>query len=418
MEKIYDEQSKKQKQKQIQIDGTSALSFLVAIFAIVSLVSFGISGGLNTSYALPEVTTVPTSFTGGTKASDGQWYVNGAGALDFHTGTANGQTFPVYCLQQATTFGHGSTYTKGSDITDGGLIYLLANIYPNATVSIEANNFVDGHKPGDSGMGSVNKSGQWVAQALIWKYLKDTNVSGNSNSMIDTFVNAKEVYETNTSTDDYAFELKASGTMLSSFKYNGVTAQALLTKAKTIKVAPATFTVNKEGAKTSTTNNNKYYTYGPLGASGSVADSSLGEYKGYTVAFSGSVPSGTIISNEAGTKIADGKVFTGSEKFYISIPVDSVKATTDINLSITGKFEKYTGFYYTTPANEQQVTTVKYLTYDKSDSAKFTVAPSEDTGMSSAQTIYFIGLVVLLCGVGIIYANAKPSAQKQAQQEQ
>ena len=28
--------------------------------------------------------------------------------------------------------------------------------------------------------------------------------------------------------------------------------------------------------------------------------------------------------------------------------------------------------------------------------------------MSAAQTIYFIGLIVLLCGVGIVYANAKP----------
>ena len=31
-----------------------------------------------------------------------------------------------------------------------------------------------------------------------------------------------------------------------------------------------------------------------------------------------------------------------------------------------------------------------------------------DTGMSKAQTVFFIGLIVLLCGVGIVYANAKP----------
>ena len=40
---------------------------------------------------------------------------------------------------------------------------------------------------------------------------------------------------------------------------------------------------------------------------------------------------------------------------------------------------------------------------------------SPDTGMNNAQTIYFIGLIILLCGVGIVYANAKPVEQKQQQ---
>ena len=33
--------------------------------------------------------------------------------------------------------------------------------------------------------------------------------------------------------------------------------------------------------------------------------------------------------------------------------------------------------------------------------------------MNTAQTIYFIGLIVLLCGVGIVYANVKPVEAKQ-----
>ena len=38
---------------------------------------------------------------------------------------------------------------------------------------------------------------------------------------------------------------------------------------------------------------------------------------------------------------------------------------------------------------------------------------TDDTGMTTVQTIYFIGLIVLLCGVGIVYANAKPVQVKQ-----
>ena len=424
MEKIYDEQSKKKKQKQIQIDGTSALSFLVAVFAIVSLVSFGISGGLNTSYALPQVTQVPPEFEGGSKTGDGYWFIPGGGEFDFHTGNVGGQSFPVYCLQQATGFGHGSTYTQGSDITDGGLIYLLANIYPNAEVGIVANNFTTDHKPGDTGMATVDKAGQYVAQAMIWKYLKDKNVSGNSDAKIDAYINAKAAYSS-TEFDDanLLFQLTESSTLLNSFTFKDAddataeSAATLLQNAKNITEQPATFVFNKGEAKTGMTNNNKYYTYGPLSASGGVTQK-LGEYKGYTVSFSGSVPSGTIISDGEGNKLPEGKVYTDSDRFFISIPVASVKESTDIKVLAEAKFERYAGSYYTTTDKKQEITTVRYVPFKKSDGATFTVAPAPDTGMSSAQTIYFIGLVVLLCGVGIIYANAKPSAQKQAQQEQ
>ena len=37
----------------------------------------------------------------------------------------------------------------------------------------------------------------------------------------------------------------------------------------------------------------------------------------------------------------------------------------------------------------------------------------DDYGISTAQTIYFIGLIVLLCGIGIIYANSKPVENQQ-----
>ena len=35
-----------------------------------------------------------------------------------------------------------------------------------------------------------------------------------------------------------------------------------------------------------------------------------------------------------------------------------------------------------------------------------------DTGMGVAQAIYFMGLILLLSGVGIVYANAKPKTSE------
>ena len=48
------------------------------------------------------------------------------------------------------------------------------------------------------------------------------------------------------------------------------------------------------------------------------------------------------------------------------------------------------------------------LSLDEYKGTDYNVVGAPDTGMSAAQTIYFIGLIVLLCGVGIVYANAKP----------
>ena len=71
--------------------------------------------------------------------------------------------------------------------------------------------------------------------------------------------------------------------------------------------------------------------------------------------------------------------------------------------------------YHVASATEsQEVTTVKFTNKSTPAGKDFDLAPAPDTGISAGQTIYFIGLIVLLCGVGIIYANAKP-AKAQAQ---
>ena len=412
MEKIYEEKNKKKQQKQIKVDGTSALSFLVAIFALVSLVSFGVSGGLNTSYAVPTVTNVPPQFVG---QEDVAMFANGSALreVDLHFGKeSEGTAFPVYCLQQPVDFGVEETYKQGSDINDGGLIYLLANIYPNGTGGTVSGNF--SKAPTDA-----NKAYQFVSQSLIWVYLANDDSSALYSDIINTDGGLTTRPSSTTIPDsDYLFKLASGKKMFDSFTFNGTTASALLTKARSIKVGSATLNVDKASAKSSTTNDKKNILYGPITVSGSVADPSIGTYKGYKVSFNGNVPKGTSIVDESGKKLAEGTTLADGIKFYVSIPVDSVTAATTINLKIVGDFDKYSGYYYTTSEGSQEVTTVKYISYNKEDGVTINVAPAPDTGMSSAQTIYFIGLVVLLCGVGIIYANAKPSAQKQVQQEQ
>jgi hypothetical protein len=210
-------------------------------------------------------------------------------------------------------------------------------------------------------------------------------------------------------------EVPSGQTLFTAVSVNGKTVKQLIDKAIEVKNKTAiTFAVDTSTIKLSKSTDNKYEVTSPIVVQGSVQDSSIGTYTGYTVAFSGDVPNGSYIAGTDGKKKT---TFAAGEKFIVYVPVGSVKdKAATIKLSITGNFDKYTGYYYTASGNCQQVTSVENVVDHPLAGAQFTIAP--DTGVSSAQTIYFIGLVVLLCGVGIIYANAKPSAQRQVQQQE
>lgn len=434
MEKIYEEKKQKKQQKQIKIDGTSALSFLVAIFALVSLVSFGISGGLNTSYAIPDVDTIADSFTSSNGTS---YYISDmaadptyVGAIELHYGSVNGGArFPVYCLQNSVNFCGNATYTKNASkpIDDAGLLYLLAHLYPNQNMTFTAANFAKA--PTDS---NKNDMYQFVSQTAIWYYLnqKKVNKDGtNDDDKIVVFPDATYVHTNGSGgvpsdTSQIMLQMASGKKIYDSFSAGGKTVSQLISTALKLDGNNAIkFEVNNQNIKLSKSTDNKFHITSDISVTGGVANgvdasnhtiysnsSEIGEYKGYTVAFKGDVPNGSYITDAQGNKKT---TFGPGEKFRVYVPSTTESAT--INLSITGNFEKYTGYYYVS-GSCQQVTRVEKVVDHPNTGASFTIAP--DTRASSAQTIYFIGLVVLLCGVGIIYANAKPSAQKQVQQQE
>ena len=82
-------------------------------------------------------------------------------------------------------------------------------------------------------------------------------------------------------------------------------------------------------------------------------------------------------------------------------------------VNVKGHFNSFGGSYYQDAAGtKQKVVSVTGKTVDVLQGDSIDVVGAPDTGMTTAQTIYFIGLIVLLCGVGIVYANAKPAESK------
>ena len=81
----------------------------------------------------------------------------------------------------------------------------------------------------------------------------------------------------------------------------------------------------------------------------------------------------------------------------------------NLNLLNEGLFDNYLSGAVYKNGDHQKVVTVTGTQNYESERLSIDFMGVPDTGMSKAQTIYFIGLIVLLCGVGIIYASAKPA---------
>lgn len=375
-------------------------TFALAIIAVVAIVIVGLN---QTSYAIPEVDNLlPDEFT---TATPGEEVLSDTGFVVFPYKTTEGIT--VFCLERNIDFAANTTYNKGAAIEDNGLLYLLAETSSDI-------NIIDYMY--DEEISDAVKT--WVSQVSIWVYLNKIGAENNSLSDDDLqkIMNAKTIY-TNSVSSGY----KADGTKVDLLE-NPVTTdddtfyerwvEPLVDEAMSVRqLSNKTVKINK-GDTVSLTSDDKYYQSSAISVVGSPSD--------YFVSFAlklESAPEGTIVVDANGTKIDEeflSYMFPG-EKFYIRVPVDKVtEENKDIKFSVTGTFESYEGNYYVA-ANAQTIASVDSSYVDVQTGAQFSLNYTPDvpdTGLSTAQTVYFIGLIVLLSGIGIVYANVKPSESK------
>ena len=437
MEKIYDEsqQQKRQQQqkKKIKMDGVSMLSFAVAIFAVVSLVAAGVSGF---SYALPEnVVELPPSFDGVEENSFYMYDPLTKQAVDYHYYLKDGTTkVPLMCLQRKVDFTPGK-FTKVNENSsvasdDVGLLYLLANLAPNGTITY----------PGLSVSGDKKTYLDfWVSQMTIWYYLNgkdDSNTGGTTGVDMSQFPNVKwlgigdeeiDLLPSAANTCDNSSYCLGytdnSKTIYENATVNGKTIKQLVETAKTKTGIPFSISLS-DGEGTITTDADKKFYFSPLYTVVSSIDNSVGELKSYELTVTAtdkdgkSVDVGAVVTDKDGNVKENTTNLTPAElsTFYVRVPAEKVDKNVTVHVGIMGNFRMYDGARYkvASAGESQEVTTVGFTTKSTPAGKDFDLAPAPDTGINAGQTIYFIGLIVLLCGVGIIYANAKP-AKVQAQ---
>lgn len=389
---------------------TVALSLFVAIAAIVSLVGVGFN---QVSYAAE--TTGDDTTSGGLSQFTFKQKYNSDGTNYYVNLMDEDSTFkvpiyyrqednkPVFCVQHDIDPGVNGLYNKlnknETDLSEEemqGVLYILRqskSAYDSA--------------PGISGKtGTIEDV---ATQVAIWAYLYDKTGGRNPNSLVlGSGAGGSDICNSGAQCRDVIrnFGAYEDTTLPSSsvevvpglnLKINKVVNDALAYRG-----ASNNITVKKENSNITKTSDNKFY------QSSKLTVTATEHITKYNVEVSGIA--GAVAVNDNGDAKSE---FSPGEVFYVRVPVDKVtdKKQT-INIKVTGTFDgKLIGTYFGISGKQTVVTvTETTTTEDASESIDFVKAP--DTAMSSVQTIYFIGLVVLLCGIGIIYANAKPVEEK------
>ena len=370
------------------------LSFVVAVFAIFSLVVVGFN---QISYAAPTGTT-GTSFTmvhGGTDNVTGSR--GGAGGTFIVPRYFTGDNNAVFCVEHTRGVTDGATYERGDEIDDYGLLYILDNSFVNGKKLLNENTCSTATATGTSCSNEYTET--WATQVAIWVYLSKKYPSAAEHTITTDEMSVIE------SANYLGYGGLVDGMTFSNNIY-GHFIEPLVNKALTM-TAEKKLSVEFASTEISKVNDTDYHQTPQLVISGDPTE----DFKTFDLTISGI--DGAFAVDENGTKIETLTGIAASKKVYIRVPSDKVtEEVKTLKADVVGHFDSLKGHYFTSSSSLQKVVTVTGSSIDVTKSATIEVVGSPDTGMSKAQTIYFIGLIVLLCGVGIVYANAKPVESK------
>lgn len=423
MEKIYEENGFEPKQKKISF--TTVLSFAVALFAIVSLIAVGFN---QISYAEP---STDGAFTLKYGKYDGlpaavNAFVGGSERLHVQlmfsdSDNAATATKPVFCVQQgvdpSTNYNTlGQIGETGTYYTNYGLITIMnrsgvlggAGIvpktlkYPTSTYSPE----LAGQTLSELDWKAVET---YATQTAIWLYLHETtsasdDLHGHLDSIpggVDVIKGAVELRSTRLSAADMPVVLY-QGNIYQTYIKDLVEEAKTATSYKTVRAVLASKSISLVG-------DNDVYQTDKL----TVVANPSSDLIDYSVDLSGL--DGAYVVDKDGNKKTGLDSFAPTDFFYVRVPVNKVsEQNSKLNVTISGNFRSAANgeYFLASDGAGQTLIAITSENFRTTNTSEINFMTSEDTGMTTAQTIYFIGLIVLLCGVGIIYANAKPVEEK------
>lgn len=407
------ETRKKRKQGKLSV----VVTFVIAILSVLSLTIYGIVSNQDTgiSYAADD------EFTGNSFVLQTEDYYISISDMDtarvpvFFAQQGSDKISPVFCVEHSIPYPSNDgnvEYLKDGNIPDYGLLYLL-----DASFTVPDD---ECKTATDCASTSSSDVAKWITQTAIWSYLKKENPSATEHDYTPpTNVTNLKKYEFNNAVITGTTDVYRNGPALIgdlSDTDNSVVGKLVREAraiAKDMRDHPGDPILTISDFDLKLASDEKSYISSEISVSVVNRVAAPKSLQSYKISVDGI--EGAVVVDANGEEFANSELPVNT-KFFVKIPVESItNEEQELNVTVTGTFDMLMGHYYVasgaTP--QQKVISVTGDTRSVSAVQSVPVAGVPDTGMNTAQTIYFVGLIVLLCGVGIIYANAKPIENKQ-----
>lgn len=371
--------------------------FLMMLLA--ALCTFGIVVDVNalqtTDTTLPETVN---RVTGATFQHD-QSYPNGDSTSRIIRSVGKvgeEEKYILYCSDFTNHNISNATLTKDTKM-NYGIAYILMNSYPTKTLISGATATESALQTGANCANANEMANIWITQSAIWGYQGVLS----SDLLISNSLKYDPTGLINGFCDTWSYN---NSTLTGSTLWNGYVS-GLISSAKAVK-DPADSTLSVTGGDGWTKTDDGYKS-----SLISVAPSSSeASYSAYSLTLEGA-PDGVKVYTEAGEDITS-KLdnITAGTKVYVFVPSEQAKKGPKFTLKASTTITYNAAYKYVDKTtNYQPSVLVGPETKNIEGAISLNVIP--DTASSISNSIYFVGVLILLCGAGIIYANVKPKKQ-------
>lgn len=391
MEKIYMHDNQNQKVRRARKRGSSVTTVLVAIVAVAALIVVGFG---QISFAIPEEgVTLGNEFTSATP--DANTIVYGQNSKFGVNSLLTDKGQHVFCIERDVDYKGDLKYVKSERVLDSGLLYVMSNVYPNKKI-------MDGENELPVGVQV------WLSQSAVWIYAATSGYKNNTEMTKEVVEGI--LYETELYGKDGTVLISLSEDEEYQSLYDKYGLLELLVEAKKLGTAPSnSLDVTKKSEGVSMTSDGKYYQTGFVDVVGTVLSESIGSFNGFELKLN-KAPEGTMVVDKDGKEITDLTNLQPGTKFAFKVPVDKVKEENKkMEVSVLGSFDSYAADIYVAEGS-QTVTSVSKINNNLSVplDLELNYAPTvPNTALNNSATLYIIGLILLLSGLGIFYTSAK-----------
>lgn len=330
--------------------------------------------------------------------------VTGKANYPFYAEDSTG-TYQLYCSDRNNgNFTGAYTLTKDKRL-DYGLTYLLTKqdkyISSAYTRKFANSQYINGD--GSANAVATTLMNTWITQMGIWGYQGTIS----SNELTDGLLAYKQTGDNTSEYEEYSDAAFTSG-FYAKATWDKYVAPEIKAAQELNSNSPydATMTMKVDGEWTKIDGSDNVKS-GLITVSLGNADVSTGSAWAnvYSLSFV-NAPEGTKVYTEDGKEVTDLKSIPVSSKIYLVVPKSDKKEDYKFSVKANSTITYNAPYQYVDKVGGHQPSIlVGPESKDLSASIEMTLAP--DTALSVSNSIYFLGFLILISGVFVIYANVK-----------